>query len=105
MRDDGEQNDVDVDLDLEAIGKKKKKKKKPFNLDELDNALPAEEEEKKMPETSVVVEEPIVDDNFDLDMDFSKTKKKKKKKKDLDELMAEADEKQDDKENGNCFFF
>lgn len=88
-----------VDLDLETFGKKKKKKKKPFNMEELEGTLP-EEKEEKVPEMTGAIEEPMIDDNFDLDMDFSKTKKKKKKKKDLDELMAEADEKQDDKENG-----
>lgn len=50
-------------------------------------------------------EDGTVDDNFDLDLlDFSKSKKKKKKKKDLDELMAEAEEKAEDKENGNNFY-
>lgn len=49
-------------------------------------------------------EDGTVDDNFDLDLlDFSKSKKKKKKKKDLDELMAEAEEKAEDKENGIFF--
>lgn len=28
--------------DLESFGKKKKKKKKPFNLEELDSALPSD---------------------------------------------------------------
>ncbi|KAK9692803.1 Domain found in IF2B/IF5 [Popillia japonica] len=75
-KDDDDDGNVDIDLDFT---KKKKKKKKPFNMEEL--------------------EEAALDDNFDLELDFSKTKKKKKKKKDLDELMAEVDEKQDDKEN------
>lgn len=95
---DDEMEDANIDLDLESFGKKKKKKKKPFNLEELDGALPDPKEELAI-ETSTAQDESIVDDNFDLDMDFSKTKKKKKKKKDLDELMAEAEDKQDDKEN------
>lgn len=51
-------------------------------------------------------EEEIIDDNFDLD--FNKHKKKKKsKKKDLDEIMAEVDDKAEDKENGkyHCILF
>lgn len=45
-------------------------------------------------------DEPEMDNDLDLEFDFSKTKKKKKKKMELDELIAEADDKQDDKENG-----
>lgn len=96
-KDEMEQDD-NIDLDLESFGKKKKKKKKPFNMEELDGALPDTKDEPTL-ETSTVQDEAVIDDNFDLDMDFSKTKKKKKKKKDLNELMAEADDKQDDKEN------
>lgn len=101
-KDDGDQDDGNIDLDLESFGKKKKKKKKPFNLEELDGALPDAKEEQTT-ESNAVQDESVIDDNFDLDMDFSKSKKKKKKKKDLDELMAETDDKQDDKENGNYF--
>lgn len=44
-------------------------------------------------------EDDMIEDDFDLD--FNKLKKKKKsKKKDLDEIMAEVDEKTEDKENG-----
>lgn len=93
-----ELDDNNIDLDPESFGKKKKKKKKPFNLEELDGALPDAKEE-LVTETNAVQEDMVIDDNFDLDMDFSKTKKKKKKKKDLDELMAETDDKMDDKEN------
>lgn len=93
-----EPDDNNIDLDPESFGKKKKKKKKPFNLEELDGALPDAKEE-QVTETNAVQEDMVIDDNFDLDMDFSKTKKKKKKKKDLDELMAETDDKMDDKEN------
>lgn len=91
-------DDTNVDLDLETFGKKKKKKKKPFNMEELEGALPIDNKEEQTTEMGQMQEE-VIDDNFDLDMDFSKTKKKKKKKKDLDELMAETDDKQDDKEN------
>ncbi|XP_017774715.1 PREDICTED: eukaryotic translation initiation factor 2 subunit 2 isoform X1 [Nicrophorus vespilloides] len=86
-------DDVD-DLDLDL--KKKKKKKKTFNLDDLDNALPDKEEGEGEGGNQ---DDVAMDDNFDLELDFSKAKKKKKKKKDLDELMAEADDKQEDKEN------
>lgn len=77
-------------------------------MEELEGALPTEVKEEQTLEIPGQMDETLVDDDFDLDMDFSKSKKKKKKKKDLDELMAEADEKQDDKENGmysceNCY--
>lgn len=103
---DDDMDDGNLDLDLESFGKKKKKKKKPFNMEEIDRALPtAEFNEEIILESSTVLDEPAMDDTFDLDMDFSKTKKKKKKKKDLDELMAEADDKrEEDKENGNYSF-
>lgn len=95
--------DDGIDLDLETFGKKKKKKKKPFNMEELEGVLPSEsKDEQSKEETLGGLDDTLVDDNFDLDMDFSKTKKKKKKKKDLDELMAETDDKQEDKENGKC---
>lgn len=93
-------DDGNVDLDLETFGKKKKKKKKPFNMEELEGALLTDTREEQIVETTGALDDTIVDDSFDLDMDFSKTKKKKKKKKDLDELMAETDDKQEDKENG-----
>lgn len=93
-KDDDDDGNVDIDLDFT---KKKKKKKKPFNMEELEGALPESKEEDGG--DNINLEEGLVDDNFDLELDFSKTKKKKKKKKDLDELMAEVDEKQDDKEN------
>jgi len=97
-------NDFDENLDLENFGKKKKKKKKPFNLDELENNLPVENEE---PSESGALNEGggeeggNADEEYDLDVDFSKTKKKKKKKKDLDELVAEKleEEVQINKEN------
>ncbi|CAD7083069.1 unnamed protein product [Hermetia illucens] len=99
---DNEVKDLDDDLDLENFGKKKKKKKKPFNLDDLDNALPSKEP--AVDDSGIgdgAGDEANADEDFDLDMDFSKTKKKKKKKKDLDELVAAAveDDKSEDKEN------
>ncbi|KAL9904983.1 eukaryotic translation initiation factor 2 subunit 2 [Glossina fuscipes] len=91
-------NDFDDNLDLENFGKKKKKKKKPFNLEEIDNALPKENIER--------VSEPAAepeDDDINLDMDFSMAKKKKKiRKKEIDELIADKKEEEDkfeDKEN------
>ncbi|KAL5291039.1 EIF2S2 family protein [Megaselia abdita] len=94
-----ESNDLDLDdLDMDLTTMKKKKKKKPFNLDEIENALP--EGDNKAGEGAA--EEGNMDEDVDLDMDFSKTKKKKKKKaKDLDELVSEKqeDDKSDDKEN------
>ncbi|XP_069674420.1 eukaryotic translation initiation factor 2 subunit 2 isoform X2 [Periplaneta americana] len=94
----------DGNLDLENFGKKKKKKKKPFNMEELDGALP-DSSNKSKEDVNMEVDgnqdEALVEDSFDLDMDFSKTKKKKKtKKKDLDEFIAEDEKKKaEDKEN------
>jgi len=87
-------NEFDENLDLETFGKKKKKKKKPFNLDDLENSLPVEVDEKKEDATNDGVGDDAgnVEDDYDLDVDFSKTKKKKKKKKELDELVAEKTE-------------
>lgn len=87
-------NDFDDNLDLENFGKKKKKKKKPFNLEEIENALPKENIER--------VNEPAAepeDDDINLDMDFSMAKKKKKiKKKEIDELIADKKEEEDKSE-------
>lgn len=84
-------NEFDENLDLENFGKKKKKKKKPFNLEELEQNLPAETDETKGEDgvnEGAAEEGANVEDDYDMDLDFSK-KKKKKKKKDLDELVAE----------------
>lgn len=96
--------DVDVEvpeddnLDLDNFGKRKKKKKKPFfNLEELESALPETKEEKPPAEEPEPQEEEVVDD-LDLDIDFSRTKKKKKKKN-IDELVAEDENRDEDKEN------
>lgn len=98
---DEDQEDTNVDIDLD-FSTKKKKKKKPFNMEELDGALPDAKKEIGN-ETGGNQEEGTMDDSLDLDLlDLIKTKKKKKKKKDLDELMAEEEEKQENKENGKC---
>lgn len=94
----GEDMDFDETLDLDSFGgKKKKKKKKVINLDELESALPdgAKDGVEGGDKTGEDME-----DSFDIDMDFSKTKKKKKKKKDLDELVAEEEERrQEERDN------
>jgi translation initiation factor 2 subunit 2 len=94
-------NDLDENLDLENFGKKKKRKKKPFNLDEIDNALPSVNEANN--DEQIIAEQGQEDganpeEDFDLDLDFSKTKKKKKKKKELEEILA--DKLDDDREDG-----
>ncbi|EDW18134.1 eukaryotic translation initiation factor 2 subunit 2 [Drosophila mojavensis] len=89
--------EVDDNLDLESFGKKKKKKKKPFNLDELEGALPDGADDA----TAAAAEDPE-EEEINLDMDFTMAKKKKKsKKKDLDELFADKvdEDKSEDKEN------
>lgn len=80
--------------------KKKKKKKKPFTAEDLD-AVPGESKEDGGHEGGNQ-DDGALDDNFDLEVDFSKTKKKKKKKN-IGDLIAEADEKHEDKENGIYF--
>jgi len=85
-------DDDDLELDL----KKKKKKKKVFNMDDLEGALPDKEDGDNNVGGN---DDAGLDDNFDLELDFTKAKKKKKKKKVLDELIADTDEKQEDKEN------
>ncbi|XP_022225323.2 eukaryotic translation initiation factor 2 subunit 2 [Drosophila obscura] len=89
--------ELEDNLDLESFGKKKKKKKKPFNMDEIEAAVPTFGSE------DVVATEEPEEEEINLDMDFSMAtkKKKKSKKKDLDELFADKldDDKGDDKEN------
>ncbi|XP_064548407.1 eukaryotic translation initiation factor 2 subunit 2 [Drosophila montana] len=90
--------EMDDNLDLESFGKKKKKKKKPFNLDELEGALPDGADDV----TAAATAEDPEEEEINLDMDFTMAKKKKKsKKKDLDELFADKgeDDKSEDKEN------
>lgn len=100
---------MDENLDLESFGKKKRKKKKPFNLEELDIALPAttENQEENIFMEGVTEETGNADEEIEIDMDFSKTKKKKKKKKELEELVADKleDDAADDKENSKFIFF
>lgn len=83
---DNETKEMELDdgnLDLENFGKKKKKKKKPFNMEELDWALP-EPGNKSKEEGNIEIDgnqdEGLVEDSFDLDMDFSKTKKEEEDK-------------------------
>ncbi|XP_023017480.2 eukaryotic translation initiation factor 2 subunit beta [Leptinotarsa decemlineata] len=93
--DDQDHTNLDVDLDFT---KKKKKKKKPFTADDLDAVVPDNRTEIVLDGNGEV--DGAVDDTFDVELDFSKSKKKKKtKKKNLDELIAEAEEKDDDQEN------
>uniref|UniRef100_A0A6P7GV16 Eukaryotic translation initiation factor 2 subunit 2 n=1 Tax=Diabrotica virgifera virgifera TaxID=50390 RepID=A0A6P7GV16_DIAVI len=94
---DDDQDDGNVDIDLDFT-KKKKKKKKPFSADDLDSS-PADNKAEAT-QDGAGDNDGGMDDNFDLDMDFSKKKKKKTKKpKNLDELIAETEEKDDDQEN------
>lgn len=91
----GEDADNDADIDLDFT-KKKKKKKKPFSTDDLEAALSEVKDDNFGDGANQ--EDELIDDNFDLD--FNKLKKKKKsKKKDLDEIMAEVEDKAEDKEN------
>jgi len=69
--------EVDDNLDIENFGKKKKKKKKPFNLDDLDNALPTNEQKMESGgPADGAQEEGNIEEDVDLDMDFSRSKKK-----------------------------
>lgn len=99
--------DGDDDLDLENFNKKKKKKKKPFNLEELDGALPSasgdgDAEPKDNREDGEGGADEALDEDFKLDFSM---KKKKKKKKDLTELMeqelADGQEGEDEKDNAD----
>lgn len=90
--DEEEKENKEIDdsmVDLENFGKKKKKKKKPFNLEELDSALPEVGKEDEDIEGNDQSQQNA--DGLDLDMDFTKSKKKKKKKKDFDTLVGEGD--------------
>lgn len=97
--------DGDDDLDLENFNKKKKKKKKPFNLEELDGALPSasgdgDAELKDNREEGEGGADEGLDEDFKLDFSM---KKKKKKKKDLTELMEqELQDALDDDERDNA---
>lgn len=84
----------EIDENFENLGKKKKKKKKPFNLDDLEQNLPIDKDEKKEDGVNEGAGDDgaNVEDDYDLDVDFSKTKKKKKKKKELEELVADLAE-------------
>lgn len=89
-----------------SIKKKKKKKKTNFDLDaalgEGENetiTTTAPEANEEHTEAPNATEEAPVEDNLDLELDFSKQKKKKKKKKDLDEIIGDAADNKEDKEN------
>lgn len=80
--DDGDDQDpADEDIDLESFGKKKKKKKKDaFNLDDVADAVPD-------------------DENEDDDLDLESFGKKKKKKKRADVIGGDDEKGDDNKEN------
>ncbi|KAJ8950630.1 hypothetical protein NQ318_010829 [Aromia moschata] len=82
-----EPDDANVDADLDFT-KKKRKRRSPSRW--TNRIWPCQKTRK---------EESKVNLKKMAQLDFTKTKKKKKKKKDLDELMAEAEEKAEDKEN------
>merc|ERR1712045_569788 len=92
-------DDVDIDdIDLESFGSKKKKKKKRGgegldNLDDLNEALPDEEEAAK-------------DDDDDMDFNddsfADKKKKKKKKKVNVDDLDDGDAEKENEREGDSA---
>jgi len=84
------EDDVNIDLDFSGL-KKKKPKKMPFNLDEIDKALPeglsgVTEENSAEKETEEGAKEVVADD----DLDFSLPSKKKKKKKVTIEELSSA---------------
>ncbi|CAH1179336.1 unnamed protein product [Phaedon cochleariae] len=97
-RPDEDLDDGNVDIDLDFT-KKKKKKKKP-SAEDTETAIA---DSKISAAVADVGGEPDagVDDSFDFELDFNKSKKKKKTKKpkNLDELIAEAEEKENDLEN------
>uniref|UniRef100_A0A2R5L7N8 Eukaryotic translation initiation factor 2 subunit 2 n=1 Tax=Ornithodoros turicata TaxID=34597 RepID=A0A2R5L7N8_9ACAR len=80
---DEKEEDPTLDLDELSGLKKKKKKKKPFNLDELDAALPdAEPKDDAVTAVDDEKEEDKEGAGLDVDdLDFNLPKKKKKKKK------------------------
>lgn len=92
----GKEN-VDEDMSLDFSGlKKKKTKKKPFNLEDVENALPESQsgadKEENVGERDA--EEGVKDTAADDDFDFNlPTKKKRKKKINLEDLSgANADD-------------
>lgn len=78
----------DEDLSLDFGGMKKKKKKKKIDMDELKEALPAEEPEEAAEDGGGVE----ISEVADVDTDFSLSMKKKKKKKvDFEELSSKIE--------------
>ncbi|CAH1113189.1 unnamed protein product [Psylliodes chrysocephalus] len=92
-----DQDDGNVDIDLDFTKAKKKKKKKPFTAEDLDSV----DNKIEIPQEGSGDVDGGVDDSFDLELDFSLSKKKKKTKKpkNLDDLIAETEEKDEDQEN------
>ncbi|XP_054165256.1 eukaryotic translation initiation factor 2 subunit 2-like [Oppia nitens] len=87
IKDTEQSNNDDKDLqDLNDFSglKKKKKNKKTFNLEDLENALPADKENLENGSKSLSPADKAADNEADVvedDLDFDFTKKKKKKKK------------------------
>lgn len=98
-----DQDDGNVDIDLDFTKAKKKKKKKPFTAEDLDSV----DNKIEIPQEGSGDVDGGVDDSFDLELDFSLSKKKKKTKKpkNLDDLIAETEEKDEDQENGKEHIF
>jgi len=92
-----DQNDIDG-IDLESFGKKKKKKKKrgDFDMEDLKETLPGDDENKENNDESEAI-----DDDLDLgSFGLKKKKSKKGKRKDLEDvLQEEEDEKENDPES------
>lgn len=87
---------VDDDIGLGDdfnLTKKKKKKKKPFDMNDLDDALPKEEKSEPADEVKDAPQ-----DFGDEDLDFSLPSKKKKKKK--PKILEEPDKVEDNEEGG-----
>lgn len=92
------EKDDDIGMDLDDFSglkkKKKKPKKKPFNLDDLDNALPESDgldpdDVMDLDNDDMSKTEGVTDDDFDF-MNLPSKKKKKKKTLKIDELASET---------------
>lgn len=86
--------DDDFSLDFDSTKKKKKKKKQAIDLEELKEALPTEESEKKDEEEAA--EDGGADFDMDGDPTLLKKKKKKKRVKDIDELTKDDPDVEED---------
>lgn len=101
-------DDLGMDLDdFSGLKKKKKKiKKKPFNLDDLDNALPETslpEKEEPLDGESDEMKADMMDDD-DLDFNLPSRKKRKKKPLKINELGSEGtmEKEKDDDDGDEC---